>query len=60
MSILIFHDYTLIFDNGVMIETVFERFDLPKLDNTYCCDFNQPDNKSSLLSNYLHNKGKVN
>ena len=39
MSILIFDDYTLMYDNDVIIETVFVRFDLPKVDNTHCRDY---------------------
>ena len=29
------------YDNNVIIETVFVRFDLPKVDNTYSRDYNQ-------------------
>jgi len=39
MTILIFDDYTLMYDNYVIIETVFVRFYLPKVDNTYWRDF---------------------
>ena len=45
MSILIWGQYiwsrlyTLIYDNDVIIETVFVRFDLPTVDNTNCCDY---------------------
>ena len=40
MNIFVFDDYTLMYDNDVIIETVFVRFDLPKVDNTYyCCDY---------------------
>ena len=35
MSIQIFDDYRLMYDNDVIIETVFVQFDLLKVDNTY-------------------------
>ena len=38
-SILIFDGYTLMYDNDVIIQTVFVRFDLPKVENTYCRDY---------------------
>ena len=41
MSISNFDDYTLMYDNDVIIETAFVRFDLPKVDNTYLIDYNQ-------------------
>ena len=34
MSISIFDDYTLMYDNDVIIKTVIVRFDLQKEDNT--------------------------
>ena len=34
MSILIFDDYTFMYDNEVTIQTVFVRFGLPKVDTT--------------------------
>ena len=30
----------VMYDNGVIIETVFVRFDLPKVDNINCHDYN--------------------
>ena len=39
MTILIFDDYTLMYDNYVIIETVFVRFYLRKVDNKYWRDF---------------------
>ena len=35
MSISIIEDYTLIHDNDVIIQIIFVRFDLPKVENTY-------------------------
>ena len=35
MTILNFDDYTLMHDNDVIIETVFERSDLTQVDNEY-------------------------
>ena len=34
MAVLIFDDCMSIYDNGVMIDTVFVRFDLSKVDYT--------------------------
>ena len=37
-----FDDYELMFENAVIIETTFVRFDLLTVDNTYCRDYNSP------------------
>ena len=39
MSILIIEDYTLMYDNDIIIQTGFVRFDLPKVDLTYFRDY---------------------
>lgn len=53
MNFLIFYDYMLMHDNDVKIRTVFLRFDLPKVDNTFSHDYNHT---TSLLSgnNNIH------
>ena len=38
-NISIFDDYTLMYDNDVIIKTDFGRSDLAKVDNTNCCDY---------------------
>ena len=54
MNFLIFYDYNMLMhDNDVKIRTVFLRFDLPKVDNTFSHDYNHT---TSLLSgnNNIH------
>ena len=53
MTILIFDDYTLMYDNYVIIETVFVRFDLRKVDNTYWRDFKR---LAYIIWNYVSEK----
>ena len=52
-SILIVDDNTLMYDNYVIIQTVFVQFDLPKADNTsYCRNYRAellPITSSSLV-----------
>ena len=39
ISILVIDDYTLLYDNDVVIKIVFVWFDLAKVDNAYCRDY---------------------